>query len=88
MENALVIETKNNIIYHPVTYIVDYIEDKEITKDQLARLLEIDIDYINRLLDRDELITEELSQKLEKVTGISSKTWLNLQYNYNNSLTD
>ena len=31
MENALVIETKNNIIYHPVTYIIDYIEDKELS---------------------------------------------------------
>lgn len=88
MENKLVIETKNNIVYHPATYITDYIEDMEITKNHLAKLLELDIDYINRLVNGNELITEKISQKLEKVTGISSQTWLNLQYNYNDALKE
>lgn len=37
---------------------------------------------INKLVNGEESISNDIAQKLEKLTNISMKTWLNLQASY------
>ena len=68
--------------YHPGIYIKDIIEDKNISTEQFAENVGISVDAINKLVNSEVSITDDIANKLNDFTGISAKTWMNLQKNF------
>lgn len=68
--------------YHPGIYIKDIIEDKNISTEQFAENVGISVDVINKLVNSEVSITDDIANKLNDFTGISAKTWMNLQKNF------
>jgi len=81
MSNKIV-EYKNLIAFHPGQYIGELIEDYQMTQKEFAENLGVSPKTISKLVKREESISNEIAQKLEMLTNISMKTWLNLQNAY------
>ena len=74
--------------YHPGIYIKDIIEDKNISQEQFAEDVGIPIDVINKLVNSEVSITDDIANKLNDFTAISAKTWMNLQKNFDKRLLE
>ena len=77
-----IVEYKDLIAFHPGQYIGELIEDYQMTQKEFAEKLEVSPKAISKLVNGEESISSDLAQKLEKLTNISMKTWLNLQASY------
>ena len=77
-----IVEYKDLIAFHPGQYVSQLIEDYNVTQKEFAERLGISEVTLSKLVDGQESISNELAQKLEKLTNISMKTWLNLQNAY------
>ena len=73
---------QHTIAFHPGSYIQEIIEDLNITPIELAKQLDTSENLVQDLLNANASITEEIAYGLDDLTGISYKTWLNLQNNY------
>lgn len=71
-----------DFIIHPGVTVKEKLEDIGITTNELAMKTNFTLDYINGVINKKENITPEFAKVLEKVTGVSSTFWLNLQNNY------
>ena len=74
-----IIEYKDLIAFHPGQYIGELIEDYNMTQKEFAEKLGVSPKMIRKLVKGEQSISNEIAQKLEKLTNISMKTWLNLQ---------
>ena len=81
MSNKIV-EYKDLIAFHPGQYIGELIEDYNMTQKEFAEKLGVSPKMIRNLVKGEQSISNEIAQKLEKLTNISMKTWLNLQNAY------
>ena len=81
MSNKIV-EYKDLIAFHPGQYVEELIEDYQMTQKEFAENLGVSPKTISKLVKREESISNEIAQKLEKLTNIAMKTWLNLQNAY------
>ena len=72
----------DSLDFHPGDYIKDIIEDLNLSRTELAIKLDVELETLNNLIDGKIDLDEELAYKLEKLTGVDSKTWLNLQESY------
>lgn len=79
-----IVENINLIAFHPGQYIGELIEDYQLTQKELAEKLKT----ISELVNGEESISNDLAQKLEKLTNISMKTWLNLQASYDRKVAE
>lgn len=70
------------IAFHPGSYVEDIIDEMNITQAEFADRLGISAKTISKIVNGEENISKDIADKLSKVTGISIKTWLNLQTNY------
>ena len=77
-----IIEYKDLIAFHPGQYIGELIEDYNMTQKEFAEMLGVSPKMIRKLVKGEQSISNEIAQKLEKLTNISMKTWLNLQNAY------
>ena len=77
-----IIEYKDLIAFHPGQYIGELIEDYNMTQKEFAEKLGVSPKMIRKLVKGEQSISNEIAQKLEKLTNISMKTWLNLQNAY------
>ena len=77
-----IVEYKDLIAFHPGQYVSQLIEDYNVTQKEFAERLGISEVTLSKLVDGEESISNEIAQKLEKLTNISMKTWLNLQNAY------
>ena len=77
-----IIEYKDLIAFHPGQYIGELIEDYQMTQKEFAEKLGLSPKIINKLVNGEETISNDIAQKLAKFTNISMKTWLNLQNFY------
>lgn len=78
----------NEVKFHPGSYLKDIIECSNISKDEIRTIeknLSIKKGVLNMLASERISVTEDLSRKLEVMTGVSSKTWMKLQeiYDFN-----
>ena len=78
MSNKIV-EYKDLIAFHPGQYIGELIEDYNLTHKEFSERLGISEMKLGKLVKGEQSISIEFAQKLEKLTNISMKTWLNLQ---------
>ena len=77
-----IIEYKDLIAFHPGQYIGELIEDYNMIQKEFAEKLGVSPKMIRKLVKGEQSISNEIAQKLEKLTNISMKTWLNLQNAY------
>lgn len=68
--------------FHPSEYLVDWQEEMGISIDELVSATGIPNAEIQTFLKGKSKISKDIAERLSKVTGISSVTWLNLQDNY------
>ena len=83
-----IVENIDLIAFHPGQYIGELIEDYQLTQKEFAEKLEVSPKTISKLVDGEESISNDLAQKLEKLTNISMKTWLNLQASYDRKVAE
>ena len=83
-----IVEYKDLIAFHPGQYIGELIEDYQMTQKEFAEKLEVSPKAISKLVNGEESISSDLAQKLEKLTNISMKTWLNLQASYDRKVAE
>ena len=83
-----IVENINLIAFHPGQYIGELIEDYQLTQKEFAEKLEVSPMTISKLVNGEESISNDLAQKLEKLTNISMKTWLNLQASFDRKVAE
>lgn len=76
------IEYKDLIAFHPGSYVEDIVDDLNITQSEFADRLGTTPKTVSKLINGEERLSNDLANSLSKVTGISVKTWLNLQSAY------
>ena len=87
MSNKIV-EYKDLIAFHPGQYIGELIEDYQITQKDFAEKLGVAPRTISKLVNGEDSISNDIAQKLEKLTNISMKTWLNLQASFDRKVAE
>jgi addiction module antidote protein HigA len=83
-----IVENINLIAFHPGQYIGELIEDYQMSQKEFAEKLGLSPKTINKLVNGEESISNDIAQKLEKLTNISMKTWLNLQASYDRKVVE
>ena len=83
-----IVENIDLIAFHPGQYIGELIEDYQMTQKEFAEELGVSPKTINKLVNGEESISNDIAQKLEKLTNISMKTWLNLQASYDRKVSE
>ena len=87
MSNNL-ISYEELIAFHPGSYIEDIIDELNITQDEFAKRMGVSSKTISKIVNGKANITEVLAEKLSRFTGISYKTWMNLQASYNRKVIE
>ncbi|KRO16506.1 HigA family addiction module antitoxin [Lacticaseibacillus saniviri] len=75
-------EYKDLIGFHPGNYVSDILDDMNITQEEFAHRLGLSGKTVSKLVNNEEGISPATANKLAQVTGVSIKTWLNLQAKY------
>lgn len=83
-----IVEYKDVIAFHPGQYIGELIEDYQMTQKEFAEKLGVSPRTISKLVNGEEPISNDIAQKLEKLTNISMKTWLNLQASFDRKVAE
>ncbi|WP_302593566.1 HigA family addiction module antitoxin [Faecalibaculum rodentium] len=78
--------SKTYIAFQPGYYLQEYIEDREISEEELAEKMNVSVQYIKDLINGDAPMTRETSVKLECALGLSSGYWLRLEKGYQKRL--
>ena len=83
-----IVENIDLIAFHPGQYIGELIEDYNMSQKEFAEKLGLSPRTISKLVNGEESISNDIAQKLEKLTNISMKTWLNLQASYDRKVAE
>lgn len=83
-----VIEYNNLVAFHPGSYVEEAIDNLNITQREFADKLAVSAKTVSQLVNGESNISPAIADKLAKVTGISMRTWLNLQANYETKLAE
>lgn len=83
-----IVENIDLIAFHPGQYIGELIEDYQMTQKEFAEKLGVAPKTISKLVNGEESISNDLAKKLEKLTNISMKTWLNLQASFDRKVAE
>lgn len=73
---------KDLIAFHPGSYISDIVDELNITQEEFAERLGTTAKTISKVINGEDKVSMDIADKLSKLTGISIKTWLNLQLSY------
>lgn len=76
---------EDKISFHPGSYIRSYIETNNITIKEFAKKSDLSTDIIWQLVSDKIDVDTSIALSLEKATGISLNTWVNLQQSYEES---
>lgn len=79
---------KDLIAFHPGSYVEDIVDDLNITQAEFAERLGTSPKTISKIINGEDDISGDIANKLAKLTGISLKTWMNLQTNYDIKLME
>ena len=83
-----IVENIDMISFHPGQYIGELIEDYNMSQKEFAEKLGLSPRTISKLVNGEESISNDIAQKLEKLTNISMKTWLNLQASFDRKVAE
>nr|WP_153384737.1 HigA family addiction module antitoxin [Companilactobacillus halodurans] len=73
---------KDLIAFHPGSYVEDIINELNMTQEEFSKRLGVSAKTISKIISGKESISKDIANKLAKMTGISVKTWFNLQEKY------
>lgn len=79
---------KDIIAFHPGSYVEDIIEGLNITQQEFAQRIGTTPKTISKILNGEENISIDLANKLDKISGISLETWMNLQASYDKKIIE
>lgn len=79
---------KDLVAFHPGSYVEEIIEDLDITQSEFAKRLETTPKTLSKIINGESAISVDVANKLDKTTGVSLKTWLNLQANYDTKVME
>lgn len=74
------------MIIPPAETIKDEIVFLNMSQQEFADKLGLDVKIVNEILNSNIPISNEIAVKLENVLGIPTSTWINLEENYRNKL--
>lgn len=74
--------TKNLIAIPPGYTIEEQINERGLTQKEFAKLMELTENSINELISGQMLLSVDIATKLEKVLGMPTQFWLNLETIY------
>ncbi|WP_334333468.1 MULTISPECIES: HigA family addiction module antitoxin [unclassified Companilactobacillus] len=70
------------IAFHPGSYVEDIVDELNITQAEFADRLGVSAKTISKIINGEDRISNDIANKLANLTGISIKTWMNLQEAY------
>lgn len=73
---------KQLIAFHPGSYVEEIVDELNITQNEFAERLGTSSKTLSKIINGEEKISADVANKLAKATGVSIKTWLNLQVAY------
>ena len=79
---------KDLIAFHPASYIIDIMEDLNITQKEFAQKLGTSTKSLSVLVNGEERLSNDMALKLSKLTGTSIDLWLNLQKAYDKKMLE
>jgi addiction module antidote protein, HigA family len=79
---------KDLIAFHPGLYIEDVVDELNITRAEFADRLGIVPETLSKIIDGEDDINTDIANRLAKLTGISSITWMNLQANHDKRMRE
>ena len=72
----------SDLAIHPGEALAEEIEARQLTQKRLAELLGRPPQLVNEIVRGKKAITPDTAVGLERVFGISAKTWMNMQVDY------
>ncbi len=75
-----------DILVHPGETLKEVLEDRHISKEELAIKTEYSTRYIREVVNGKRDISFEFANRLEHALSISTHFWMNLQENYSKLL--
>lgn len=81
-------EYKNIIAFHPGYYLVDVLEELEMTQEDFAKRLGVSGKTVSLLLNGQTSLSNDLAMRLSSMLGISVDTVLNLQKSYDEKIIE
>ena len=78
---------KEDIIF-PGETIKELLEENNLTQDDLARKLKLNLKTVNEILNGKGVITNETAFKLGIIFDLPASFWNNLEFNYRKKLKD
>lgn len=81
-------EYKDIVAFHPGYYVLDLIEDMEISQAEFAVRMGTTARTISKLVNGQVNITNGLAKKLSVMTGTNIDLWQNLQNRYDQKLIE
>lgn len=82
MKKRTEIEYKDLIAFHPGCYIAEIIEDYNVSQKEFADRMGTTPKTVSKLVNGEINLSEDLAEKLSRMTGISYKLWRGLQVEY------
>ncbi len=82
MENREYYAYKPDYAVHPGEYLEEILEVREIKKKDLSERIGISVKHLSQIINKQALLTSELSVQLERTLGISANIWNNLSSDY------
>lgn len=73
---------KDLIAFHPGSYVEDIVDELNITQAEFAERLGTSAKTVSKIINGEDNISKDIANNLAKLTGISIKTWMDLQTNY------
>lgn len=67
---------------HPGVYLAQELEARSMTQTELSRRMQRPVQVINEIVRGKKSVSAETALGLESVLGTSTRTWMNLQLNY------
>lgn len=77
-----IFEYEGTLAFHPGYYVKEYMEDAQLTLEELAQSLDISPKCMNDLLGGTLYLTNDLVDKLSNYFGTSTTLWRNLNKTY------
>lgn len=76
------IEVESDLAVHPGEFLGEEIGERGMTQRALAASIERSAQVVNEIVRGKKSITADTALALEQALGISARTWLNLQVDY------
>lgn len=84
MKNEIVkyknfVEYNDYYYFHPGRYLEDFMEEFNFSPEEMALRMDVDKETVNRIVNAEQSVTEDLASKLFKATDTREYMWLGYQ---------